>query len=288
VVFYLYNLIMPATSATLGRKEAQALERLKGRRRAHVSRSEARELLASLSARPDRLVERLAAKGWLQRIGGGQYVVADLGEYHPEEVAPIQLLLHARMQSIGPYFLSYFSGLVEYGLTDHDDEHLFVAVRRDTHYPGPVVVAGRPIVMTRIHSDRKWFGQSRVYVDRKGFYLRGELERVLVDCLDRPHLSGAPEIIVRAWWRGLRRRDMNFDRLCDYGPRLSRAVASRAGFLLELLGYHQAAERLHDERNRGTAASLFGGEAKYGRVTRWNLALDVPMATLEGWAAVEK
>jgi predicted transcriptional regulator of viral defense system len=273
---------------TLGTKEAQALELLKRRRRAHVSRAEARDLLKEISSRPDRLIERLVAKGWLQGIGGGQYVIAGIAEDDPQEVVPVQLLLHARMEGIGPYFISYFSGLVEYGLTDHDDEHLFVAVRRDTHYPGPVKVAGRPVVMTRIHSDRKWFGEERVYVDRQGYYMRAELARVLVDCLDRPHLCGSPEIIVRAWWRALRRSDIDLDRLIDYAPRLSRAVASRAGFLLELLGHQEAAERLHPERSRGSGASLFGDEKRYGRSKRWNLDLDVPQAALEGWAAVEK
>jgi predicted transcriptional regulator of viral defense system len=231
----------------------------------------------------------MVAKGWLHPLGGGQFVRAEVGEDLPEQSAPVQLLLHARMQSIAPYYLSYFSGLVEYGLTDHDNPALFVAVFGRHVRSRPLVVADRLVVMARITSERKWFGFTRERVQGKGFYFVGEPARVLLDCIERPDLSGTPQIVVRAWSRYLNQQGGSPAKIVEYAPRLGRATARRAGYLLDLLGHTDPANELRSARGTGgTAPTLFGGDTIHGHSRRWGLHLDVPESALSGWAAYEK
>ena len=278
---------MPQT--VLSRSEQKLLSALRQERRVNLSRSRDRELLLSITADPATLIKRMVAKGWLHALGGGQFVRAESGEEAAEQSAPVQLLLHARMQSIAPYFITYFSGLVEYGLTDHDNPSLFVAVLGRHVRSRSLTVADRPVVMARITSERKWFGFTRERVQGKGFYFVAEPARVLLDCLDRPDLAGTAQIVVRAWARYLNQQNSSPAKIVEYAPRLGRATVRRAGYLLDLLGHEDAANELRSHRGTGgTAPVLFGGDQRHGHSRRWGLDLDVPEAALSGWASYEK
>jgi predicted transcriptional regulator of viral defense system len=280
---------MPSVTPT----EARLLDRLASERRRVVSRHEDAALLNEVVDRPDKVLQSLAAKGVLHRLGGGQYLVAEFGAGEAEHSAPWQVLLDARMQRIGPYYLSYFSGLEEYGLTDHAAQEATVAVFGRAAGSGRgLVVAGRRVLIARISRRDRWFGFKTNYEGRVGSYQVGELERVLLDCLDRPALAGGGETIARAWGRpAAAARRLDVDRAVDYASRLSHTVARRAAAMLDLLGETAAAERLANSLGSSAQpATLFGGKYERGLQTdsRWRVAFDVPRETVLGWLAYER
>lgn len=284
--YYASRLEMPAVTPT----EARLLDRLATERRRVVSRHDDAALLDEVVGYPDKVLQSLAAKGVLHRLGGGQYLVAEFGADEAEHSAPWQVLLDARMQRIGPYYLSYFSGLEEYGLTDHAAPDATVGLFGRAAGSGRgLVVAGRRVVVARISRPDRWFGFKTKYEGRVGSYQLGELERVLLDCLDRPALAGGGETIARAWGRAAGRLDV--DRVVDYASRLSHTVARRAATMLDLLGETAAAERLTDSLGLSAQpATLFGGKYERGLQTdsRWRVAFDVPRETVLGWLAYER
>lgn len=278
---------MPSVTPT----EARLLDRLAAERRRVVSRHDDAALLNEVVGDPDKVLQSLAAKGVLHRLGGGQYLVAEFGADEAEHSAPWQVLLDARMQRIGPYYLSYFSGLEEYGLTDHAAPEATVAVFGRAAGSGRgLVVAGRRVVIARISRRDRWFGFKTKYEGRVGSYQVGGLERVLLDCLDRPQLSGGGETIARAWGRAAAGR-LDVDRVVEYAGRLSHTVARRAAAMLDLLGVTAAAERLIDSLGASAQpATLFGGKYERGLQTdsRWRVGFDVPRETVVGWLAYER
>jgi predicted transcriptional regulator of viral defense system len=285
--YYASRLEMPVVTPA----EARLLDRLATERRRVVSRHDDAALLNEVASHPDRILQSLAAKGVLHRLGGGQYLVAEFGADEAEHSAPWHVLLDARMQRIGPYYLSFFSGLEEYGLTDHTASEATVAVfGRDAGSGRSLFVAGRRVVIARISRPDRWFGFKTKYEGRIGSYELGELERVLLDCLDRPTLAGGGETIARGWSRAVAGR-LDLNRVVDYASRLSHTVARRAATMLDLLGEVTYAERLTASLGSSSQpATLFGGKYERGLPTdsRWRIAFDVPRETVLGWLAYER
>jgi len=270
--------------------EARLLDRLAAEGRRVVSRRTDADFLKAVVGRGDDVLQSLAAKGVLHRLGGGQYLVAEFGAGEAEHSAPWQVLLDARMQRIGPYYLSYFSGLEEYGLTDHAAPEATIAVfGRSAGSGRSLTIAGRSVLIARISRADRWFGFRTKYEGRVGSYQVGERERVLLDCLDRPSRAGGAETIARAWSRASQRLDV--ERVADYASRLSHTVARRAAAMLDLVGAATAAERLAASIGASAQpATLFGGKYERGLDTepRWRVAFDVPRETVVGWLAYER
>jgi predicted transcriptional regulator of viral defense system len=232
----------------------------------------------------------MASKGILFPIGSGSYAVAPDGARFIEQAVPFELALHARLSSFTEYYVSYMTAIIEHGLTDLDSENVYVAVRGSAR---KLEVAGRRVVATQITSERKWFGFERVQVDRQGHYFRADLERTLVDCLDRPRLCGAPEITVRAWERAFRQERIDLDRLTDYAIRLGRSATRRTAFWLAQLGQHDTVERLITHAGVLRAPVLLDSSQFYGDGDWWadrdfGVVVNVPEHAFHGWIAYAK
>jgi predicted transcriptional regulator of viral defense system len=219
--------------------ERSLLAALERRRQRRVNIRADRDLLEDFTAHPYSMVHRMAAKGLLLPVASGTYLVAPpTGSTLLEQAAPIQIALDARLSAHGEYFISYFTGLIEHRLTDLDESTIYVAFRGGNLRN--VRISGRPVHLTRINSDRKWFGSESVVASggqRRGpRYYRARLERVLLDGLDRPRLCGSPEIVLRGWERAFREKPVDVDWLVGNAPAMGYSVVRRTGFWLDLLG----------------------------------------------------
>lgn len=282
---------------SISRRERAFLAAKQRRREQRVLlRSESdRELLAEYSADPYRMVHRMAAKGLLIPVASGSYLIAPpSGARTLQQTTSIQLALDARLSPHGEYFISYFTGLIEHRLTDLDSRTLYVAFRGGNLRH--VEVAGRPVRLTRIKAERKWFG-SETLVTREGrrgpSYHRAKLERVLLDTLDRPKLCGSPEIVVRAWERAIREREPDFSWLAENAPRMGYSVVRRLGFWLEQLGEGRRAEPLRRNLGDRSVPVLLDSAKHYGEddwpVNReWGIAVNVPRHAYAGWLSYGK
>jgi len=122
---------------------------------------------------------------------------------------------------------------------------------------------------------------------RYGFPLRvTDRERTLLDGLQEPDLCGGFAKVLQAWKRS---RDMlRVDTVLDYTERLESAVLrQRVGYLLELLDIeHPRLDDWQRHTQRGGSSKLLGSapytiDGQRFWSERWNLAINIPLATLE-------
>jgi predicted transcriptional regulator of viral defense system len=261
----------------------------------HVSHRDDKVLLRKHSVEPYGMVHRMAKKGLLIPVSSGTFLIAPAtGTRLLEQAAPIQLALHARLAPYTEYFISYLTGLIEHGLTDVDEAALYVAVRQGCLRD--VVVAGRPVILTRISSERKWFGFESVAIGQAGRaprYVRATAERTLLDTLDRPRLCSSQQIVVRAWERAIREKAVDTSVLAAAAPALGYSVARRAGFWLSELGRTRDAARLSKHLGNQSVPVLLDSSREYGEGSwpvdrEWGLILNVPEHAYQGWIAYAK
>jgi predicted transcriptional regulator of viral defense system len=269
----------------------RVLSVLRREQRSHLSLPEDADLLREITpSSPWRLAARMVRTGALIPLSRGRYAVAPIGATSLRQAAPIELLVHARLSPNTPYFISYFSGLVEHGLTDLDSNAIYAAVRKEVR---ATEVAGSPLVTTIIKAERRWFGEEKVTVERSGYYMRAQLERVLLDTLDRPKLCGSVEVVGRAWERAFRENRVNGEWLVEHAPLLGQSVARRAAFWLDRLGRDDLASALTPSLGDVTDPVALDASQAYGDGDWpvdgvWGVRVNVPEAAIRGWLAYGK
>jgi predicted transcriptional regulator of viral defense system len=274
-------------SRSTSKTDSAILRAIARRGRSYVSLSEDRSWLQQLTPNPALQLTRMAKRGSLAQVARGRYVVLPDGASNVEQAAAPALLLAAAFAGLD-YYLGYLSALVEHRLTDEASDAVYLAVKGSTGRK-LVSLAGKPVRMTRIVSEEKWFGIERVRAQGSAFYCRSDLERTLLDTLDRPRLCGRTETWVRCWERAFAQERVDVAKLVDYAGGVGGAVAARCGFWLRELG------RVRDARLllRAIGAPLTGrisldasapfGAGPWSRDRETGLIANMPEAAITGW-----
>ncbi|WP_419950530.1 type IV toxin-antitoxin system AbiEi family antitoxin domain-containing protein [Candidatus Palauibacter sp.] len=170
---------------------------------------------------------RLVNKGWLERLEKGKYLIVPL-EAGPNRtwtedayVIAGHLVSHA--------MVGYWSALNYWNLTEQIPRVTYVQTtgRKERRTPQ---VLGMRFRIVRV-KPRKFFG---CHAYRAGeFQVKvTDREKTVLDCLDRPDLSGGVGEVGKALLTG--DGDFDWDRMTNYLQRFgSGAVVKRLGFLVE-------------------------------------------------------
>jgi predicted transcriptional regulator of viral defense system len=238
------------------------------RARAGVSRGFARKIAHDLEG-----------KRWLQRVGRGMYLL-NPSRHGPDAIAdtdPLRLGSHI----VSPYYFGYATAAELHGLLPQASRvyYLVTPIRGSAQWPHAAQFRRVRIAPTR------FFGHRRM--QRRGEAIEvSDMERTVLDCLDRPELSGglggAMRVIASAGGR------LNWSRLDRYLDRLgNRSLALRLGYLAEKLG--SAVEIPSDwiDRNKAHPGEPFvplGRPSEFGRRgehdPRWRIVRNVPESLL--------
>jgi predicted transcriptional regulator of viral defense system len=271
---------------SLGPVEYQILARLADERKTDLVVRRDDEWLRKVSRRPDHALAGLAAKGQLIPVGVGRYVARPLGSDPEASTVTIQDAIHAWLSGF-EYYVGFHSALSEHGLTDLDDPTTYLAVRGDRQLPKRAgKFADASLHVARVTSRTSWFGKEHVRLDGAGSYWRSDLERTLLDCLERPDLSGSTQVVVRSWARAVKRRLANLSRLSRYAEQLGPAAIRRTGFWLETIGADERyIERLFNLRTSTGLVILSprGGDTRGHINRRWRVVVNIPETTYRGW-----
>jgi predicted transcriptional regulator of viral defense system len=221
-------------------------------------------------------LERLVHKGWLERIEKGKYLIVPL-EAGPDRCWSEDAFVIAR-HLVEPSAIAYWSALNHWNLTEQVPRITYVqtTARKSNRKPN---VLGMQFQVVRIKPER-FFGTRRFYVGQSAVETT-DREKTLMDCLDRPDLSGGVAEVAKALQEG----DGEFDwgRTTEYLRRFgSGAVVKRLGFLAE-------ASRLTDpprlEVLQEWQGLLTAGISKldpssprepHRIATRWRVAVNLP------------
>ena len=195
-------------------------------------------------------VRNLVGRGIATRVKPGLFVLvpSDLGTETTYLGNPYVL---AR-EIIYPhdYYLSHGSAMEIHRMTTHPRLAVTVstpAVRR------PLWVLGTEYRFVRWQPERA-FGVESVWVTKQEAVRVSNVERTIVDGLDKTRYSGGVVEVASGLWR--RRADVKLERLSTYAVELGvAAVCKRLGFLLELLQLGDSAV-LDPLRERSTGSHV--------------------------------
>lgn len=268
--------------------DSRILRAIARRGKGHVSLAEDRAWLRALTPNPRQQLARMERRGSLARVARGRYVALPSGADTLSQAGAPRLLLTAALPDRDDYYLGYLSALVDHGLTDEGSHAIYLAVR-GTRLPQLEKLGDRPVTMTRVTSDRKWFGTERVRALGRAFYYRSDLERTLIDTLDRPALCGETDTWVCSWERAFAQSRVDVTKLIDYADSVGGVLAVRCGFWLRELGLVREARLVL----RAAGAPLGGrnlldssapfGDGAWQRDRDTGLTVNIPERSLNGW-----
>ena len=212
---------------TLSGLESKLVMGLEWEKKSVVTPADVKRYLRCDDTVARKLMHRLERKRWLERVQRGLYlfIPAERGEAAVPPLNPFLVACHL----IEPYYLSYATAAAHYGLTTQLRHVIFICTtkrKRGFEWRNSTF---KFVTL----SERKFFGYTTLKVN--GAEVRiAELEKTVVDCLDKPAYAGGIGEVVAILRSALRRSD--HQKLVDYAIRMdSSTLIQRLGFLSELL-----------------------------------------------------
>jgi predicted transcriptional regulator of viral defense system len=256
--------------------EARLVIALESRRAKLVKTADVAKLLDRSLDYASVLLHRLERKKWVDRVSKGKYTFVPADAGYVKRFPPLNPLL-AGSALVAPYYYSYATANAHYGLTTQMSSTVYIATTTKKPTFRWKNNRFKFVTLTR----RKFFGFTTVMVQTAEVKM-AELEKALVDSLDKPKHAGGVEEVVRVLYRAYRRVDMS--KLVDYASRTeTHAVCQRLGFLLDFLAseglVHRIPKHLRDRllRQVGDATEYIGPRELGGDYSRdWRVIKTLP------------
>lgn len=263
---------MARTITELGPREVEFLATLSQKGSRLFKSSEAEEYWGS-SEYTDNVLSRLVAKGWLERLEQGLYMVI------PLEAGPTDRAWTEDALAVGTFIApdgaaSYWSAIRHWGWTTQLPQVVTFQTTRKRFNPRPIIL-GISYRFIRVNSSRlfgvteTWQGQLKLRVT--------DQERTMLDAMDRPDLSGGIAEVAAATTAAWHELDLG--RLTEYIRQFGGGtVPKRLGYLAESLGLEPSRSRhLRSWQSMvGAGISLLerGGPATGPITRRWHLRIN--------------
>lgn len=263
------------TIISLSNAEASFLTTVAAKGKEIFATEDAYDVLGEDRATRDTL-DRLVDKGWLERIEKGKYLIVPL-EAGPDRTWSEDAHVVAG-HLVSPSMVAYWSALNYWNLTEQIPRITYVqtTARKENRTP---TVLGMKFRIVRVKPE-KFFGGYTYHAGDSPVQVT-DREKTIVDCLDRPDLTGGVAEVVKALDAG--DGDIDWARLTRYLRRFgSGAVVKRLGFLVESLELaHPPAPQLLHEWTELLTAGISKLDPSTPRkphriVTRWRVEVNLP------------
>lgn len=223
--------LMAKHSRALGKAQASLLATLASQDKTIFTVPDAQKVTGTSIHATTLMLNALVKKKWLIRLVAGKYLIVPLsageeGEYSENWYVVAKYLIEPK-----PYYLSHYSALDIHEMTTQPALTVYISTptRRI-----PKEVLGASFRFVYAKSEDIW-GVENVWATPNQQVNVSDLERTIIDCLDRPSLCGGIIEPARGLWA--KRNDIDYEKLVAYAKRLGRrSVAKRLGFLLDVLG----------------------------------------------------
>ncbi len=185
------------------------------------------DLLSLDRVRTARLLGRMARQGLVARLERGKYVVLGLAS---ERVLSNPLFIAGHLAT--PAYVSFWSALHFYGLTEQVPRRVFVAVTRQKR---PLRFREFTFQFVRL-PPALFFGYRRETLDDLPVVVADEA-KALLDSLYLPVHAGGLGEVARALHAALREGRVESEQLIEYASRMGNAsLMARLGYLLDRFG----------------------------------------------------
>ena len=230
------------------------------------------------------LLYRLAQKQWLKRLERGTYLIVPLEAGLDREWSADPFLVASYLAD--PCAIGYWSALSHWNLTEQLPRAVYVQTTDRKHQREKHVLSFHFIFVTL--SEHRFFGFRPQWFDGHRVQVT-DVEKTLVDCLDRTDLCGgvveAAKGVRIAWQEGR----LESDKLISYALRMgNRAVIKRFGFIVETLGLAtpQETEPWRAQLSRGYSPldPQLPREGRYD--SRWQVLVNLDPAAFQSGSPV--
>ena len=198
-----------------------------------IARAEDLSLVLGVSpAWARNIMSKLARHGFAQRVGRGKYAVipADV-LYGRKSYVADPLVLVSELMKGTEYYVAYYSAAHFHGVTEQMPFKTTVVVLNQLR---PIEIGNIAVNFVKLKKSR-FFGFEEIRYSNAVVNV-SDLEKTVVDCVDRPELCGGIPEVVRTLSNAVETGRMNWQRLISYVKRFNRrAVAQRLGFIIEYL-----------------------------------------------------
>ncbi len=264
---------------SLSRRESDLILALEWEKQQIVSLQEIVKRLHCSPAYARKMAHVLSKKGWLEPLFRGHYLLIGANR-GPKGVPEMNPYLVARLLR-QPYFFAYRIACVHHALLTQIPSVIHVAVTR----------LKRPLEIKNVCFDFIVLSQKRFFGFEEATFFGeklkiSDLERTVLDALDRPDLVGGIESGAQVLFEA--RKKIHGSKLVDYLLKMNdSALARRFGYLSEMLKIDLSKDLQHYLKNQVRRDPAFLGEpARWGREgvrnKAWNLVVNVPKEEMMG------
>ncbi|MHB1361829.1 MAG: type IV toxin-antitoxin system AbiEi family antitoxin domain-containing protein [Thermoleophilia bacterium] len=215
-------------SKALGEVEARLLASLAYQNKIIFTIQEAQAVTGSPLPAVHSLVSGLVKKKWLIRLVQGKYLIVPLEAGEKGEHTENWFVIAKNLIEAKPYYISYYSALDIHEMVTQPVMTIYIStpIRR---IPKNILGAAFRFIYTK---PKDLWGIEDVWVTQSQKVKTSDLERTIIDCLDRPELCGGVSEVAKGIWT--KRNEIDYPKLAEYSKKLGRkSIIKRLGFILE-------------------------------------------------------
>ena len=228
------------------------------------------------------LLYRLVKKGWLKHIERGKYLIVPLEAGIKREWSEDVFVIGSYL--ISPYTIAYWSALSYWNLTEQIPKTVFIqTVKRKGQRNKQILGISYRFIIVKPYKffgiTQQWFGQRKINIT--------DIEKTIVDCLDRPELCGGIGEVSKGIWIGWKDKNIDMKKIVNYSLAMkNKAIIKRLGYICETFGIGKKPfwDKVTKKISGGYAyldSSL--GYTEYARNPRWRLIVNISTEALTNW-----
>lgn len=262
---------------TLGKVSANLLARLQSEGKTIFTIEDARKISQKDYFGTGDFLSELVKRNILARIKSGKYLILQSGAENTQlknwPVIARELVLP------NPYFISHYSAMRLHGMTTHPLFDVCVTV---PHRSTAKKVSDFKYRFVYCKKEHFWGDEPR-WVTRQEKVQVSDLERTILDGLDRPDLCGGVLEVVRGIWA--KKAELNSQKLLKYAKKFrTKAALKRLGLILETLKIKEdlAKELFEMFKDSEDYILLDPASSKEGKhLKRWHVILNSNLEELK-------
>jgi len=266
----------PFFTKTLGPISAQLIDILEKRGNTLFTLGEASAVYGHNRSKTSTFLSTLVKRGLLTRIKSGSYLILRRGQENAQLTNwPI---IARELASPHDYFISHYSAMRLHGMTTHPlfDVYITLSKRRRAQQIGNMTYHFLYIKPEHFWGSEFYWAtkQDKVYVSN--------IERTLLDGLERPDLCGGIKEVARGIW--VKQKEIDWEKMTQYAKHFhKKAAIKRLGFILDLLNLGIHCEHLVEFISSAKDYIFLDPngpqEGKY--LSRWHIKLNMNIEELK-------
>jgi predicted transcriptional regulator of viral defense system len=223
--------LMEKRKRSLGKIESQLLSTLSSRDKTIFTIEDAQNVTSTSSVATRLLLSGLVKKKWLIRLTSGKFLIIPFSAGQDGEHSENWYLIAKNLIEPFPYYISYYSALEINEITIQPVFKIYIStpIRRQ-----PKKILGATYQFIYIQEKDIW-GIEDIWVTQSQKVKVSDLERTIIDCLNRPELCGGISEIAKGIW--IKRNNIDYQKIVKYLKQFNRkSAAKRLGLIIETYG----------------------------------------------------